>query len=185
MVKIILFLTLFLSLAVLPAKAQSWTTQDSTKTDGAQRLERIEYVVGASLAFSLFDYVGYNLVRTNSSSPSWYRLLEGTVQTAISYFLYKECGLSSVISFNLIWWTWGDDMAYYGWTNLLNPASPNRLNPDSDWENRTNSGLKIRDIGWAGWTPIGLTRPQGSNIARSTLIAQAVIGLSVSIGILW
>jgi hypothetical protein len=169
----------------LPAKAQSWTTQDSTKTDGAQRLERIEYVVGASLAFSLFDYVGYNLVRTNSSSPSWYRLLEGTVQTAISYFLYKECGLSSVISFNLIWWTWGDDMAYYGWTNLLNPASPNRLNPDSDWENRTNSGLKIRDIGWAGWTPIGLTRPQGSNIARSTLIAQAVIGLSVSIGILW
>jgi hypothetical protein len=152
--------------------------QDST------RLKRIEYVLGASLTFSLIDYIGYNLVRRQEGSPFWYRCIEATEQTAISYFLYKECGLSSVISFNLIWWTWGDDLGYYGWTNLFNPASPNALN-SFVWENRTNSGLLLSDINWAGWTPIGLVRPQGSWIARNALVAQAIIGLSISMAILW
>jgi hypothetical protein len=156
----------------------------SVRAQDSTRWKRIEYVAGASLAFSLIDYVGFNLVRTPHGPGFLYRCLEATEQTAISYFLYKTCGLSSVIAFNLIWWTWGDDIAYYGWTNLLNPASPNSFN-SYVWENRTNSGLRLTDIGWAGWTPIGLTRPQGSNIARSTLIAQAIVGFSISIGILW
>ncbi len=151
--------------------------QDSTS------LKRIEYVIGGSLVFSLADYIGFNLVKTPHGPGFLYRCFEATEQTAISYFLYKTCGLSSVIAFNLIWWTWGDDLAYYGWTNLFNPSS-SALNT-TDWENRTNSGLRLTDIDWAGWTPIGLTRPQGSNIARSTLIAQAVIGFSVSMAILW
>jgi hypothetical protein len=167
---VVTILILFLLNAPLQA-------QDST------RLKRIEYIIGGSLAFSLADYIGFNLVKTPNGSIFWYRCIEATEQTAISYFLYKTCGISSVIAFNLIWWTWGDDLAYYGWTNLFNP--PSDAFNTSDWENRTNSGLRLTGIDWAGWTPIGLTRPQGSNIARSTLIAQAVIGLSVSLAILW
>ncbi len=141
------------------------------------RLERTAYVLGSSLAFSLFDYVGYGLVRKNNQAPLSYRLLQVSVQAAISYFLYKQCGLSSAITFNLMWWTWCDDISFYGWGNLLNPSWP-------PWENRTHNGLMGRQIDWAYWTPIGLTRPWKSLIARDVLVAQAAIGFSVSIGYL-
>ncbi len=163
---IIAFALLFGSLAPLRA-------QDST------RLDRYGYVIGASLAYSLFDYVGFNLTKEHSTVVrDAYRGIQVATQIAISYFLYKTLGLTSAISFNLIWWTWNDDLAYYGWANALNPHHP-------PWENRTDNGLMLRDIDWAGWTPIGLLRPYGTNIARSTLIAQAMIGLTVSLAILW
>jgi hypothetical protein len=183
MVKIILLLPLFLSLAVLPAKAQSWTTQDSTKTAGEQRLERIEYVVGSAVAFSLFDYTGFNVLGSmhlkndNKVGLTMLHLLDAFAGTGINYFLYSKFGLSSAISFDLIWWTWGNDMGFYGWTYLLNPASP--------WINRTNNGLRGGEVNWAGWTPVGLIRPQGSWIANSTLFAQSIIGFSISMAILW
>ncbi|HZK75703.1 MAG TPA: hypothetical protein VFD13_02235 [Candidatus Kapabacteria bacterium] len=166
----------FISLVILILMMSyaSSHAQDTTTT----KLERAAYVVGAGLTFSLLDYVGYSLVRNGNRGPGWYRVLEGTVQAGISYFLYKECGLSSAVSFNLIWWTWGLDLGWYGWSNLINPASNGR------WENRTWSGLHLREINWAGWTPIGLLRPQGSNIARDALIWQSVVGLAISIAIL-
>ncbi len=148
----------------------------------SNRIACYEYVVGASLAYSLFDYVGYNLANRTSFLPT-YRILEGTVQAAISYFLYKQCGLSSAIAFNLIWWTWNDDLLYYGWADLFN--LPSDALPTSDWENRSNSGLLDRSPYWAWWTPIGLLRPKYAPIARSALIAQAVVGFSVSMAILW
>ena len=150
--------------------------QDSTLQ--ATRWEKLAYVAGAGATFSLLDYVGWSLVRNGSSGPEWYRLVEGTVQTGISYFLYKECGLTSAISFNLIWWTWGLDLGWYGWSYVLNPAS------DGHWENRTWSGLHLRQITWAGWTPIGLLRSPGSPIARNALYWQSVIGIALSIAIL-
>lgn len=149
--------------------------QDST------RVKRIEYVVGATLGFALVDYVAYNLIRQHEGWPGnfnvgiGYRLIQGTVQAAISYFLYKNFGLPSAISFNLIWWTWGDDLAYYGWGKVVNPLF--------SW---SNSGpLLSNHITWAGWTPVGIFRTQGSVIAPSTLYAQAIIGFSVSLAILW
>ena len=152
-----------------------------TRAQDSTRLKRFEYVVGSSLVFSLGDYVGFNLVKqahllTDNHAPSWFRLLEGTVQAALSYFLYEECGLSSVISFNLMWWTWNDDFAYYGWGYVTG------LFP---WESRSESGLRFHEYNSAGWTPLGLLRPQGSMIAKDALVAQAVIGLSVSMAILW
>ncbi len=147
------------------------------KTDSVQsksKLEKAAFVIGSSLAFSLFDYIGYNLTRYESKGTNVaYRILQGTVQAGISYFLYKECGLSSAISFNLIWLTWGDDFGFYGW------AYTTRIYPWWD-----NSGILHPDISWAGWTPVGLLRKQGSPIARSTLIGQAIIGFMVSIAIL-
>src|SRR5665213_189997 len=163
----------FISLVILILMMSyaSSHAQDTTTT----KLERAAYVVGAGLTFSLLDYVGYSLVRNGNRGPGWYRVLEGTVQAGISYFLYKECGLSSAISFNLIWWTWGDDFAYYGWGQLLSWFP---------WESRAQSGLRFSEYNSAGWTPYGLTLPQGTWIPKNVLIAQAVIGLSFSISIL-
>jgi len=149
--------------------------QDST------RLERIGYVLGASLAFSLLDYVGYNIVVTpnhqSASSIVSLHIFDAAFGSAINYFLYKTCGLSSAISFDLIWWTWGLDLGFSGWGDVVNPAAP--------WVNRANSSLNDNSITWAGWTPIGILRPQGTIIDKHALYAQAIVGFSISMAILW
>ncbi len=108
---------------------------------------------------------------------------------AINYFLYQTCGISSAISFDLIWWTWGLDLGFSGWGDVINPAYP--------WINRTNSSLGTdggkfnspnagrNAVDWAGWTPVGLLRRPKSFIALNTLYAQAVVGFSISMAILW
>jgi hypothetical protein len=163
MKRVILILVIILSFSTL-ARAQ-----DST------RLERIGYVLGSSALFGLADYFAWNTIHHPRVFLP-YRLVQGTVQAAITYFLYRKFGLSSAISFTCLWWSWCDDLGYYGWANALNSFS---------WEGRTWNGLHDTEIDWAGWTPIGLLRPQGSLIARNALIAQAVIGFSVSLAILW
>jgi hypothetical protein len=150
--------------------------QDST------RLKRVEFVVGASLAYSLIDYVGFNLLKVahNSSAgyipPVWYRFFQGAVQAAITYCLYKEFGIKSAIAFTLMWWTWVDDWGFYGWGNLLNPPYP--------WVDRATAYIPDALYG-ASWTPVGLVRKNNKYIPSNTLVAQAVIGLSISIAILW
>jgi len=150
--------------------------EPSESSKKLSRIERIGYVCGASLAFSLFDYIGSNATKFSHSGRAVYRVVEVAAQIGISYFLYKKCGLSSAISFNLIWWTWGDDVAYYGWAYTLNPKRP--------WEGRNYNGLQSDGISWAGWTPIGLARKQNSLIDKATLLTQAMLGFSISIAIL-
>jgi hypothetical protein len=155
----------------------------SIRAQDSTRLERVEYVLGASAAFSLIDFLGFNITRNNfdtrpgHSALEIYHLVESSLGVAIDYLLYEKFGIPTAISFDLLWWTWVDDLGFYGWTNLINPPAPSY--------NRTNNGLQGTSIDWAGWTPIGLLRPQGSGIARSSLIAQAVVGFSISIAILW
>jgi hypothetical protein len=156
-------------------------SDSAVKAQDSTRFQRYAYVLGSSLVFSFADYVAFNLLKksyggTNFAVLATFRIAEGLTQAAITYFLYKECGLSSAISFNFIWWTWGGDFAYYGWGYLLS------LFP---WESRAQSGLRFSEYNSAGWTPIGLLRPQDSWIAKNALEAQAVAGLSVSISILW
>lgn len=145
------------------------------------RLERYESVIGSCLAFSLLDYVGYNLLVTpnhgSASSILSLHLFDAAFGGAINYFLYKTCGLPSAISFDLIWWTWGLDLGFSGWGDAIDPATP--------WVNRTNSSLHGNSITWAGWTPIGLFRKQGTVIDKYSLYAQAIIGFSVSMPIIW
>lgn len=162
-------LTLLLAVALCSASR----AQDST------RVQRYEYVIGATIAYSLFDWVGWNLDVNINNNPVWiYRSVQILTQAAISYFLYKTCGLSSSVAFNLIWWTWGDDLAFYGYQYAFNVGHP--------WPNRTyRDDIGGNQITWAGWTPIGLLRPQGSTIARNALFGQAAIGLTVALGILW
>ncbi|MDP4199691.1 MAG: hypothetical protein Q8922_03710 [Bacteroidota bacterium] len=155
-----------------------------SRAQDSARFARLGYVIGASVAFSLADYVGYSLARVdnvNGHAPIWYRLIESSVQAGMSYLLYEKFGLPSTIAFNLIWWTWGDDLGYYGWANALNPGKQSV----GVWENREGNGLRSNHITWASWTPIGVLRPPGSLIARDALIAQAMVGFSVSMAILW
>ncbi len=178
---------MLLSLVAMRAMAQ-----DSTRTVGEQhpagelRLKRYELVVGSGLAFSLVDYLGYNIFVTSDQTRTTailaLHLFNIAFGGAINYFLYKTCGLPSAISFDLIWWTWGLDLGFSGWGDVINPAYP--------WINRTESSLNTahwhsNSIDWAGWTPIGLLRKQGSPIALSSLYAQAIVGFSISMAILW
>ncbi len=177
----VLVLVLMLLLFGSQLRAQSAMSSDSSER--STRLERIGYVVGGSLAFSLADYIGFNLVRgENNRVPFWYHALQGAVQAGFSYLLYTKFGLPSTIAFNLIWWTWGDDLGYFGWGYLINPHCITGV----AWENRTvNPLLSPAEISWASWTPVGLLRPAGSVIPRNVLFAQAAIGLSVSVAMLW
>jgi hypothetical protein len=166
----VLIIILFTFVFVLPIRAQ-----DST------HLERYGFVVGSCLAFSLLDYIGYNtLVTPNHGSASSIlslHIFDAAFGSAINYFLYKTCGLPSAISFDLIWWTWGLDLGFSGWGDAINPATP--------WVNRTNSSLHGNSITWAGWTPIGIWRKQGTVIDKYTLYAQAIVGFSIAMPILW
>jgi hypothetical protein len=136
--------------------------QDST------RLKRIEYVVGASLAFSLVDYMGFDLLKVAHDAPAgyvppvWYRFFEGAVQAAFTYFLYKAFGISSAIALTVMWWTWIDDWGFYGWANLLNPPYP--------WVDRATAYIPDALYG-ASWTPVGLVRKNSEYIPSNTLVA--------------
>ncbi|HWF44590.1 MAG TPA: hypothetical protein VG537_08105 [Candidatus Kapabacteria bacterium] len=166
-----------------PVQAQPITLhQDTVVTrDTAvqmSKLGQIAYVLGASVGFSLGDYIAFNVLKDRDyvyQPPRAFRIIEGMTQVAITYLLYHYCGLSSAISFNLMWWTWVDDFAYYAWgytTNLF------------PWESSRESGLRFNEYTSAGWTPLGLLRPQGSAISKSTLLAQSAAGFSISMAIL-
>jgi hypothetical protein len=155
---------------------------DSAKAQAhSTRLQRYESVIGSCLAFSLLDYVGYNIIvtpnRRSSMSIVSLHLFDAAFGGAINYFLYKTCGLPSAISFDLIWWTWGLDLGFSGWGDAIDPATP--------WVNRTNSSLNTNSVTWAGWTPIGLFRKQGTVIDKYALYAQAMVGFSISMPIIW
>jgi hypothetical protein len=165
-----------LLLALHPVQAQD-SVQHSP-------FEKAAWVVGSSLVLSLGDYVAYNIWRDhinwkpNLHAPFLFRFVQGSLQAAVTYFLYKEFGINTAISFNLLWWTWFDDLLFYGWGEVINPAAP--------WPNRENTRLtNDSHITWAGWTPVGLLRKQGNPIAANTLVAQTAVGFSISMELLW
>lgn len=141
--------------------------------------EKLLYLLGASVFFAGFDYLGYNATRQHPSALSVYRVLQGLTQLAISWFLYEQVGLPTAIGFNLIWWTFGDDFLYYGYAELMNPGHP--------WESRGELGRKVmgNHCTWAYWTPVGILRGMKRDraIAGSTLIAQSLVGLTAAISI--
>ena len=142
------------------------------------KLEKVVWITGASLTFSAFDYVGYSLTHHNQSSLMTYRIIQLGVQGGLTYLLYKECGLTSAISFNIIWWSWGDDWAYYGWAHLINPSG-------GRFENRSANGLQTDRISWASWTPLGLMKGgKGAILRQHELVKQSMIGITVAIIIL-
>lgn len=156
---------------------------NSARAQDSTRLKRIEYVVGASVAFSFIDYVAYNYskehfnVRNGETSNTIYHGLFGALGVAINYFLYREFGWKAVLGFDVIWWSWADDLGYMAWANILNPPSPH-------WPNRSTEQF-TDNICCAEWTPVGLMQNYKAGLPRETIFGQAAAGFTVAIGILW
>lgn len=148
-------------------------SSDSTLTEDATAGVKLLYLTGASLGFALFDYVGYNLVRGNPTTTPIYRVIQALVHAGVTWLLYEQVGLPTAIGFNLIWWTWGLDATFYGYTELFNIGG--------SWQGR---GVWQRDImnnncTWASWTPVGIARGMDAEkaIAGNTLVAQSLLGV--------
>lgn len=166
----IVFVVLFLFVLQTASRAQS---SDSL------RFQRYGYVIGSVLAFSFADYVMYNHLRADAGWPGnfavspLYRIVQGVVQAGITYVLYEKFGLPSAISFNLLQWTGVTDWMFNAWQNSLQWIKPpGPLGPPG-----ANT--------WMGWTPVGIVRPLGSPIPQNTLNAQAAVGFSIGMTILW
>jgi hypothetical protein len=144
-------------------------------------LVRALWVTGGVLTYATFDYLVVGLFRPDHLNI--YKLLQYAVQAGITYVLYKECGLSSAIGFNLIWWTFGADMVYYGICELRGNTSSRRWPGAGSWaEDNENGGYA-----GAGWTPVGLVRGaravETHPIPTNTLVAQSLAGAVIGIGI--
>jgi hypothetical protein len=149
---------------------------DATKPEAG---EKMLYLTGAALGFALFDYVGYNLVRNSDTGLPIYRVVQVLTQLGVSWLLYEKVGLPTAIAFNLIWWTWGLDAIYYGYTELFNAGG--------SWERRGafRSQILGNHCTWASWTPVGISRGMDPKkpIAGDTLIAQFLVGAGLAVTI--
>lgn len=143
--------------------------------------ERLLYLGGAAMGLALFDYLGYNLARASGEHGNLvvYRVLQGLAQLAVSWLLYEKLGLPSAIGFNVLWWTWGLDAIFYGYTELFNVGG--------SWSGRGAFASDIlgNNCYWASWTPVGLA--QGADpkkkIAGDTIIAQSILGAILAVTI--
>ena len=157
---------LLIVLILLPQSVRSQTA-----------LEKAAWVGGATVVLGVYDYVGYNLTASNSTTLTGYRVSFFLLQAALTYILYEKFGLPSAIGLNLIWWTFGVDMVYYGICELNNNPSGNWAGKGS-WTSDSRTG-----IGHAHWTPLGILRGGTGRISGDTIIAQSVAGAVIGIGI--
>lgn len=141
--------------------------------------EKILWLTGASLTFSAFDYLGYNITKDETGvAPTSYRIVQTLLQLGITYVLYEKCGLPTAIGFNLIWWTFGDDLLYYGYGAMIPNGRGGRFEDRNSFDNVTTYGAHH-----AWWTPVGLLRTKYDRIPGNTLIAQSLIGMGLAMTI--
>ncbi len=140
--------------------------------------EKLLWLAGASITFSLFDFVAFNHVRATGASMPAYRVLQTMVQAGISWILYEYAGLPTAVAFNIAWWTWSMDALYYVYADTLDIEK-------HGWEPRGSFETNIMGnrCTWAWWTPVGIA--QGMNnkkpIAGDTLMAQMLLGAALAI----
>ncbi|MHB8876241.1 MAG: hypothetical protein ACYC8T_21325 [Myxococcaceae bacterium] len=138
-------------------------------------------VVGASVAFSLFDYVGFNIARKHGK-VGLYRPLQIATQAGLTFLLKEQFGWKTAGAFNALWWTFNDDLLYYGWAHLLNPGN--------GWDSRPAfKGITEDKVTWAWWTPVGLAKllaggKMGDPIKGKTLLVQAGVGAAIALTLL-
>ncbi|MCZ7554817.1 MAG: hypothetical protein M5R41_00260 [Bacteroidia bacterium] len=155
----------------LRSEALATSTPDAT--------EKLLWLTGATLSYAMFDYVGFNLVRDNSSALPFFRVIQALVQAGITWILYEKLGLPTATAFNLVWWTWGTDAMFYGYTELFNVGG--------SWKGRGvfRSDILDNNCKWASWTPVGMLRGMDSSrpIAGDTLLAQFLVGAAAAVTI--
>jgi hypothetical protein len=176
---ILLLVAPILFLSVQQSKAQSTSCDSLFAGINVPVLEKLAWLAGASVAFAGFDYVGFNLVRNTKTPRLIYRAIQLGVQAGLTWLLYKKFGLPTAIGFNIFWWTFGDDIIFYGITELCNVGG--------EWRGR---GIYKNDISsnhttWAYWTPVGILRgmDQTKPIAGNTLVAQSLVGACLAVAI--
>lgn len=140
-------------------------------------------VVGSSLAFSLFDYVGFNLARKHDK-VGLYRPLQIAAQAGLTFFLKENFGWKTAGAFNALWWTFNDDLLYYSWAELLNPGN--------GWDSKGSLKSVLTGdpkVTWGWWTPAGLVNMLGEGkmsdpLSGKTLLVQAGVGAVVALTLL-
>jgi hypothetical protein len=141
--------------------------------------EKLLWLAGATLSYAMFDYVGFNLVRDNNTTLPIYRVMQACVQAGITWLLYEKLGLPTAAAFNLVWWTWGADALFYGYTELFNVGG--------NWRGRGvfQSDIMDNNCTWASWTPVGMLRGMDASrpIAGDTLLAQVLVGAAAAMTI--
>ncbi len=129
------------------------------------------WLLGSVAAYSTFDYLGYNLTKNGSGrAPTYYRIIQFGVQGAITYFLGRKVGWDSMVSFNLVWWTFGNDLLYYKVAELF---------PDGRFEGRGTWG-SLGEIHHAHWTPLGMMH---GDLSKGQVIGQSMIGLTLALSL--
>jgi hypothetical protein len=159
---------------------------DSNGVDGCQPYdtavevgsgEKLMYLGIATLSMSLFDYVGFNLVRDTRTPKTIYRALQVVMQAGITWLLHEDLGLPTAVAFNLISWTWGMDALFYGYTELFNVGG--------GWSGRGafRKDIMQNNCTWASWTPVGIAHGMDNSkpIAGDTLVAQFLLGAVAAI----
>jgi hypothetical protein len=129
--------------------------------------------------YALADYLGYNFTRHDPNSLRRYRVAQAVMQATLTALAGLLASVATAVAFNLVWWTFGEDILYYAYAAVLNPGGR--------WESRGNFRRYILGncCTWAYWTPIGMLRgmDKSRRIAGSTLIAQASIGAAGAIAL--
>ena len=78
-----------------------------------------------------------------------------------------------------MWWTWGLDAIFYGYTELFNVGG--------SWKSRGVFQADIMDNNckWASWTPIGIAQGADPNkkLAGDALMAQTLVGAVLAVTI--
>lgn len=108
-----------------------------------------------------------------------------TAQGLLTYGLTKKFGWKTGAAFNAIWWTFGDDLLYYGIAEAMGRL--NIVKKGSSWDRSPAFKGVVEDkVTWAWWTPVGLLRggKNDKSIEGKTLFIQSGVGLAVALGLL-
>jgi len=130
----------------------------------------------AVFGFSLFDYLGYNLLGTKKLVL--YRVIQTIVQVGIIALLFLHSWLIA-LCFVLLWWTWCCDWFYY----IIDFLSQKIFGISFEGGDSLESVfLGITTVSWASWTPYGLINlliNKTKIVGNVVLITQSLIGIAI------
>ena len=138
----------------------------------------ILYILAGFLFFSVFDYVGYNLIAVNNKDLFHYRILQVSIQIVLSVVLFLLSPISAVC-FLLLWWFWLCDWMYY----FIDYTLLKLFNIGFEKGTGFNH-VKSEGCNWAWWTPYGLivyAFTGNKHLLADELIFQSIIGVSIVI----
>ena len=130
----------------------------------------------STILFSVFDYVGYNLIAVKYQKEPLYRWIQGTFQVLLSIAVIILSGWIDAILFNFLWLCWVCDWLYYITDYLTFHIF------GKSFESDCLSHLDLDgNCSWAWWTIWGFLTGMSKEIKFKTLMYQAIIGVIITI----